>query len=42
VNEADIVLVEMGLVEQRHKPGLEVINGGASVAVMARRHELGR
>ncbi len=36
------MLVELGLVEQRYKAVLEVLNDGASVTDVARRYEVGR
>jgi transposase-like protein len=36
------VLVELGLVEQRYKAVLEVLNDGASVTDVARRYGVGR
>jgi transposase-like protein len=36
------VLVELGLVEQRYKAVLEVLNDGASVTDVARRYGAGR
>jgi transposase-like protein len=36
------VLVELGLVEQRYKAVLEVIDGAASVTDVARRYGVGR
>jgi hypothetical protein len=37
VEEADTVLVELGLVEQRYRAVLEVLNDGATVVEVARR-----
>jgi transposase InsO family protein len=42
LKEALIVLVELGLVEQRYKAVLEVLNDGASVTDVARRYGVGR
>ena len=36
------MLVELNLVEQRYQPVLEVLNDGASVTDVARRHEVAR
>ncbi len=36
------ILVELGLVKQRYKAVLEVLNDGASVTEVARRYEVGR
>jgi DNA invertase Pin-like site-specific DNA recombinase len=40
--EERIVLVELGLVEQRYKAVLEVLNDGATVTDVARRYGVGR
>lgn len=37
-----VVLMEMGLVEQRYKAVLEVLEGAASVTDVARRYGVGR
>jgi len=42
VKEAVDMLVELGLVEQRYKAVLEVLNDGASVTDVARRYGVGR
>jgi transposase InsO family protein len=42
VKEAVNMLVELGLVEQRYKAVLEVLNDGASVTDVARRYGVGR
>jgi transposase len=40
--EAVVVLVELGLVEQRYRAVLEVLNDGATVTDVARRYEVSR
>jgi len=42
VKEAINMLVELGLVEQRYKAVLEVLNDGAAVTDVARRYGVGR
>jgi hypothetical protein len=41
VEEADTVLVELGLVEQRYRAVLEVLDDGATVVEVARRYGVG-
>jgi len=40
--EADTVLVELGLVEQRYRAVLEILNDGATVVEVARRYGVAR